>query len=163
AGMSLLRPSGDESRDDLVCQLTPRPDGTKVFRPLPMQTSWRVVLIADRPGALLESETIYCLNDPSVLADTSWIHPGKITFSWWNGDVYDGKRGAPILSLETQRRYLDFCARSGIPYHAVIADETVTPWYHQTKQGVEPGPDTDVTRPRADLDLAGIRRHAASR
>ena len=89
-----MRPAGEAARDELVCQLTPRPDGTKVVRPLPMQTPWRVVLIGDRPGALLESETIYCLNEPSVIKDTSWIKPGKITFPWWNGDVYDGQPGA---------------------------------------------------------------------
>ena len=133
------------------------------MRPLPMRTPWRVALIGDRPGALLESNTLYCLNEPSAIGDTSWIRPGKITFSWWNGDVYDGKRGEPILSLGMQKRYIDFAARNGIAYHSVIADETVTPWYHQSNPGVVPGPDTDVTTPRADLDLAGIRQYAAAK
>jgi alpha-glucosidase len=165
AGMALMRPSTGSAahQTELVCRLTPRPDGTKVVRTLPMETPWRVVMVADRPGALLESNTLYCLNDPSAIGDTAWIRPGKITFSWWNGDVYDGKRGAPILSLEMQKKYIDFCARNSIPYHGVIADETVTPWYHQSNQGVTPGPDTDVTRPRADLDLNGIRRYAQSK
>jgi alpha-glucosidase len=163
AGMSLMRPAGDEWKNKLVCKLTPRPDGTKVVRPLPMETPWRVVLLGDRPGALLESGTLYCLNEPSKLKDVSWIRPGKITFSWWNGDVYDGKRGAPILSLETACKYIDFCARNGIPTHSLIADETVTPWYQQSKQGVAPGPDTDVTRPRAGFDLPAIRRYAESK
>lgn len=163
AGMALMRRTGGAGALELVCRLTPRPDGSKVVRPLPLETPWRVAMVGDRPGTLLESNVLYCLNEPSVIGDASWIRPGKITFSWWNGDVYDGKRGLPILSLEMARRYIDFCARSGIPYHAVIADETVTPWYHQTKQGVEPGPDTDVTRPRSDLDLAGIRRYSESR
>jgi len=164
AGMSLMRPSGEESRDELVCQLTPRPDGTKVVRPLPMQTPWRVVLIGDRPGALLESQTIYCLNDPSTLTDTSWIKPGKITFSWWNGDVYDGQPGEPILSFEMARKYIDFCARNGISTHSLTSTEnTVTPWYQQSKPGTEPGPDTDVTRPRSGFDLAAIRQYADSK
>jgi alpha-glucosidase len=164
AGMSLMRPSSEGARDELVCQLTPRPDGAKVVRPLPMQTPWRVVLIGDRPGALLESETIYCLNDPSVIKDVSWIKPGKITFPWWNGDVYDGQPGQPILSFEMARKYIDFCARNGIPTHSLTSTETtVTPWYHQSKPGVEPGPDTDVTRPRAGFDLAAIRRYADSK
>jgi alpha-glucosidase len=164
AGMSLRRPIAEAGPDALVCQLSPRPDGTKVLRPLPMQTPWRVVLIGDRPGALLESETLYCLNDPPVIQDVSWIKPGKITFSWWNGDVYDGQPGQPILSFEMARKYIDFCARYGIPTHSLTSTEnTVTPWYHQSKAGVEPGPDTDVTRPRAGFDLAAIRRYAASK
>lgn len=164
AGMSLMRLLGEESGDELVCQLTPRPDGTKVVRPLPMQTPWRVVMIGDRPGALLESETIYCLNEPSAIKDVSWIKPGKITFSWWNGDVYDGQPGQPILSFEMAKKYIDFCARNGIPTHSLTSTETtVTPWYHQSKPGVEPGPDTDVTRPRAGFDLAAIGRYAESK
>jgi alpha-glucosidase len=164
AGMSLLRPSSEELGDALVCQLTPRPDGTKVVRPLPMQTPWRVVLIGDRPGALLESETLYCLNEPSVIGDVSWIKPGKITFPWWNGDVYDGQPGLPILSFEMARKYIDFGARNGIPTHSMTSTEvTVTPWYQQSKPGVEPGPDTDVTRPRPGFDLAAIRQYAESK
>lgn len=163
AGMSLMRTNAADRSGELVCRLTPRPDGMKVVRPLPMQTPWRVALIGDRPGVLLESNTLYCLNEPSAIEDTSWIRPGKITFSWWNGDVYDGKRGAPILSLETARKYIDFCARNGVAFHSVVADETVTPWYHQSNPGVVPGPDTDVTRVRADLDLAGVRRYAESK
>jgi alpha-glucosidase len=164
AGMSLMRPSSAEAREELVCQLTPRPDGTKVVRPLPLQTPWRVVLIGDRPGALLESETTYCLNEPSVVKDVSWIKPGKITFHWWNGDVYDGAPGPPILSFEMAKKYIDFCARRGIPIHSLTSTETTTtPWYQQSKPGVEPGPDTDVTRPRAGFDLTAIRQYAESK
>jgi len=164
AGMSLMRPASEPLRDDLVCKLTPRPDGTKVLRPLPMQTPWRVVLMGDHPGALLESSTLYCLNEPSVIKDVSWITPGKITFSWWNGDVYDGKRSLPILSLEMAKKYIDFCARNGIPTHSLTSDEqTVSPWYFQSNLGTAPGPDTDVTRPRADFDLAAIRQYAESK
>ena len=51
AGMSLMRSTGEGAA--LIAQLTPRPDGTKVVRALPMRTPWRVVLVGDRPGALL--------------------------------------------------------------------------------------------------------------
>jgi alpha-glucosidase len=121
-------------------------------------------LVAKRPGALLESQTIYCLNEPSVVKDPSWIQPGKITFHWWNGDVFDGKRGpASILSLETSKKYIDFCASNGIPTHSISSDENTSPWYHQSTEGVKPGPDTDVTRPRAEFDLPAIRRYADSK
>jgi len=163
AGMSLAR-VGVSSDNELVCKLTPRADGTKVVRSLPMQTPWRVVLIGDRPGALLESETLYCLNEPSAIKDLSWIKPGKITFHWWNGDVYDGRPGPPMLSFEMSQKYIDFCAREGILIHSITSTEgTTTPWYHQSKSGVEPGPDTDVTRPRAGFDLPAIRRYAESK
>jgi alpha-glucosidase len=163
AGMSLMRPARSVEKAELVCRLTARPDGKKVVRELPAESPWRVVMIGDRAGALLESHVLYCLNAPSVLIDAAWIRPGKMTWSWWNGNLYDGQRGAPILSLTMAKKYIDFCARHGIAYHSIIADETDTPWYRQTKKGVVPGPDTDATRPRADLDLEGIRRYADSK
>lgn len=166
AGMSLMRSSEETSAPRLVCKLTPRTgtNGVKVIRPLPMETPWRVVLMGDRPGALLESETLYCLNDPSVIKDTSWIKPGKITFSWWNGDVYDGRRDLPILSFAMAKKYIDFCASNGIPTHSLTSDEKHTsPWYYQSKFGTAPGPDTDVTRTRADFDLPAIRAYAESK
>jgi alpha-glucosidase len=163
AGMSLMR-SGESPSPRLHCKLTPRSDGTKVVRPLPMKTPWRVVLIGDRPGALLESNTIYCLNEPTAINETSWIKPGKITFSWWNGDIFDGQRTEPILSLGMARKYIDFCERNGIPTHSLTSTEPpTTPWYRQSKKQVEPGPDTDVTQPREGFDLPAIREYAKSK
>ena len=166
AGMALMRVSARNSagEDALVSQLTPRPDGTKVRALLPLKTPWRVVLLGDGAGALLESSTLYCLNEPSEIGSTAWIHPGKITFHWWNGDVYDGKPGLPMLSFAMNQRYIDFCAQAGIPTHAITSTEGITsPWYHQTQPGVAPGADTDVTRPRSDFDLAAIHRYALSK
>jgi alpha-glucosidase len=161
AGMALMREMQD---DALVCKLTPRADGTKVVRAFPMRTPWRVLLISDRPGALLESETISCLNEPNAIGDVSWIKPGKLTFHWWNGDVYDGKPGPPILSFEMATKYIDFCAANGIEFHGMSSTEgTTTPWYHQSKSGVEPGPDTDVTRPRPGFELERIKQYADSK
>lgn len=164
AGMALMHPAGSKA-NTLVCRLTPRPDGTKVVRPAPMTTPWRVALVGERAGALLESNTLYCLNAPSAIGDTAWIKPGKITFSWWNGNLVEGGKVAdpPIFSLEAQKAYIDFSAANGLTYHSVIADNTDTPWYKQTQKGVVPGPDTDVTQVRADLDLDSIRRYAASK
>ncbi len=161
AGMALMRTAGDNS---LVCKLTPRSDGTKVIRELPMETPWRVVLVGTSAGSLLESNVLHCLNKPNETGDTSWIKPGKMTWPWWNGNVVkDGKDEPPIFSLEAQKTYIDFCAANGILYQSTIADNTTTPWYFQTKQGVSPGPDTDVTRVRPELDLKAIKDYADSK
>jgi alpha-glucosidase len=163
AGMSLMHPDGSKV-NTLICRLTPRPDGTKVVRPTPMTTPWRIALIADRAGALLESSTLYCLNEPNAIGDTGWIKPGKITFSWWNGNlVQGGNADPPIFSMQAQKAYIDFSAAHGLTYHSVIADNSDTPWYKQTQKGVFPGPDTDVTQVRADLDLSAIRSYATSK
>lgn len=45
----------------------------------PFTSPWRVVMVADSPGKLLEqNHLILNLNDPCALADTSWIKPGKV-------------------------------------------------------------------------------------
>lgn len=164
AGMALTRGAIASNEDSLFCALTPRADGSKVLAALPLETPWRVVLLAERPGALLESSTLYCLNSPSEIGNPSWIRPGKITFHWWNGDVYDGQPGTPMLSFAMNQKYIDFCSREGIPTHSITSTEGVTtPWYHQSKPGVEPGPDTDVTRPRSGFDLKAIHRYADSK
>lgn len=54
-------------------------EGTKVFKQLPFQSPWRVVMMAENEGKLLENNyIIQNLNDPIAIADPSWITPGKV-------------------------------------------------------------------------------------
>ncbi len=58
----------------LVSQL-----GSTVKATAPLTTPWRVVLLGERPGDLLERNYLFLnLNDPCAIADTSWIKPGKV-------------------------------------------------------------------------------------
>lgn len=159
AGLSLRR---ERANGPLVAALSPGPEGIKVVRTLPCVTPWRVVLVGARPGALLESNVLHCLNDPPSF-DPSWVKPGKLTWPWWNGYLFDAERGAPILSFEASQRHIDFCAKHGIAFHAYVADEDDSPWYHQAKPGLFPGPETDATRVRDGLPLADVRRYADER
>lgn len=53
--------------------------GVKVHKKLPFQSPWRVVMIGKNYGELLENNyIIQNLNDPSAIADESWIKPGKV-------------------------------------------------------------------------------------
>jgi alpha-glucosidase len=158
AGMSLTK-----TQAVLRSKLSPWPDGTKVKTSLPMRSPWRVVLVGNRPGQPLESSTIYCLNDPPAIGDTSWIRPGKMTWTWWNGYLYEDHPTEPILSMDMQKRYVDFCATNGILYHDVVADEHDKPWYFQSSTNLLPSADADVTRVREDLDLPAIHAYAKSK
>lgn len=159
AGLALR--CGEPGRG-LTAALSPGGDGVKVEGALPCVTPWRVVLLGQRPGALLESNVIHCLNDPPAF-DAEWVRPGKLTWPWWNGYLFDAAPGAPILSLETSQRHVDFCADAGIAFHAYIADEADSPWYHQGKPGLFPGPETDATRVRDGLPLLEVRTYAESK
>ena len=58
----------------LVCHLA-----GSIKAKLPFKSPWRVVMMAESPGALLENnDIIRNLNEPCVLSDTSWIRPGKV-------------------------------------------------------------------------------------
>ncbi|GAL78098.1 alpha-glucosidase [Algibacter lectus] len=50
-----------------------------MHKKLPFQSPWRVVMMAKNEGELLENNyLIQNLNDPSAIADESWIKPGKV-------------------------------------------------------------------------------------
>ncbi|MRT93774.1 glycoside hydrolase family 97 protein [Ancylomarina sp. 16SWW S1-10-2] len=52
---------------------------SKIVKALPFQSPWRVVMIAEDHGKLLENNyLIQNLNDPCAIKDVSWITPGKV-------------------------------------------------------------------------------------
>ena len=83
----------------LVVKLSPLPgrtDGAKVVGKAPHASPWRLWMVADDPGRLLESHLVFHLSDPSMIKDTSWIKPGKTTFPWWNGYYWKGSTSSPV-------------------------------------------------------------------
>ncbi|MEH6305666.1 glycoside hydrolase family 97 catalytic domain-containing protein [Olivibacter sp. CPCC 100613] len=44
----------------------------------PFSSSWRVIMVAEKPGELIENnDLVLNLNDPNEIENTSWIKPGK--------------------------------------------------------------------------------------
>lgn len=126
----------------------------------PHASPWRVVLLGDRAGRLLESNLLLCLNDPSA-GDFSWAKPGKTTWHWWNGTLEHQPPHVPGMNLETHKRYIDFCASNGIAYHAVVSD--TRPWHVQSEESFSPHADTDILTPRPELQLPEIIQYARQR
>jgi alpha-glucosidase len=159
AGLYLQRDPGSEA-PALRTFLSPRldrPDVAVIGR-TPHKSPWRVIQLADQAGRQIESDLLLCLNDPPQ-GDFSWVKPGKTTWHWWNGTAEEGLPAkTPLLSFEYHREYIDFCARHGIAYHAIVSDDR--PWYKQSIADFAPGPDTDVRQPRAGLDLEKIIAYA---
>ncbi len=159
AGMYLSKKNGI-----LRSKLSPLPnqqlnsslkDGAiKVKATLPHNSPWRVLLISDRLGALVESNIITSLNAPSSLKDVSWIQPGTSTFPWWNGTVIpDTVTGGN--NFETNKYYIDFCAANNIRYHSVV-EYGGHEWYTNDGEGYQPGKNADITKPVAGLDMKQI-------
>jgi alpha-glucosidase len=157
AGMYLMKKDGI-----ITSQLSPLPGQTeiKVKATLPHRTPWRVMMISDRIGALLESNILTSLNEPSTIKDVSWIKPGKTTFHWWNGDITPDTTFAPGVNFETNKYYIDFCARNDIDYHAVIGYGGFA-WYKSDAIGyAHVGPETDVTQTVLSLDMQRVCDYA---
>jgi alpha-glucosidase len=158
AGMYLQR-IPEEAAVNLRIVLSPLPSKpeARVIGQTPHWSPWRVMLLADEAGQHLESNLLVCLNDPPQ-GDFSWIRPGKSTWHWWNGTAEEGLSFPCGMNYETHKHYIDFCSRHGIAYHAVVADER--PWYQQSTADFAPGPDTDILKPRPELEFPKILAYA---
>lgn len=160
AGMYLSKTNGMT----LTSKLSPWPSDTsvKVSSSLPHNSPWRVMLISDRIGELLESNIITDLNEPCKIANTDWLRPGKTTFPWWNGNVVPDTINAPGNNFVTAQYYIDFCARNNIDYHSVV-EYGLHQWYMDDGANFQPGPHADVTRPVPGLDMKEICDYAHSK
>ncbi len=109
---------------------------------------WRVLIITENDGELLNNQTVFKLAPEQRLADTSWIKPGKVAWDWWNyNNVYgvDFKAG---VNTATYKYYVDFASRYGLEY--IVLDEG---WY---KLG-------DLMSDNPEVDLEEITRYAKSK
>ncbi len=159
AGMYLSKHDGV-----LISKLSPLPNQTdiKVKATLPHNSPWRVMLISNRIGSLIESNIIITLNEPCKIKDVSWIKPGKTTFPWWNGNVVPDTLNAPGNNFVTNQYYIDFCARNHIEYHSVV-EYGLHQWYTDDGVGFQPGPHSDVTKPVPGLDMKEICDYAKTK
>jgi len=90
AGMYLKKEDVGSNLTNLEVDLSPLPGNSKEkVKVLPGSWSpWRVIMLADSPGALIESEIVNNLNDPCEIEDPSWIVPGISAWDhWWSGEV----------------------------------------------------------------------------
>lgn len=159
AGMSLIKHNGV-----LTTQLSPLPgqELVKVKAVLPHHTPWRVLMIGDRVGTLIESNILTSLNEPCREADLSWLKPGKASFHWWSGDVLPDTTFEAGINYNFNKYYIDFCAANNIEYHTIIGNRGVA-WYQNDGAEYQPGPNTDITKPRPGLDVAALCSYAKSK
>jgi hypothetical protein len=82
---------------------------------LPWETPWRVVLVGVGLGPIVESNLIEALNPPSLSNDTSWIRPGRVSWSWWSDN-------ASPRNIKALREFVDLAADMGWEYSLVDAN-----------------------------------------
>lgn len=159
AGMYLWKENGI-----LQGKLSPKlnQEQIKVEASLPHRSPWRVFMISDRIGTLIESDLLTNLNEPCKIEDTSWIKPGKTTFTWWNGNVTPDTTFLGGNNFPTNKYYIDFAARNGLDFHSVYG-YAEQPWY--TDDGPWfgfPGENSDITKPVSSLNMQEICDYAKS-
>ena len=113
----------------------------------PYTTPWRVVLVGDSPGALVEHNDLFLnLNNPCAIADTSWIKPGKIIRE-------------VTLTTAGGKACVDFAVAQGLQYIHYDAG-----WYgheyDESQDATTVTPDPKRTGGKADLDLQEVIRYA---
>lgn len=148
SSMYVTNPSGSWEGHWFVSKLAPRLDRPEVAVQgrLPYRSAWRVLMVADNPGRLLESNLVYDLNPPSRIQDESWIRAGKASWNWWVNDV--DKSGKPAYTTENMKYYVDFAAESGFPYMLLDAGWSA---------------DHDITKLNGKVDVPELVRYAATR
>lgn len=138
------------SPNQLTTKLVPVPGepetGVKVRFSDEVYTPWRVLMIGETLGTLIESEIIQNLNDPCVIKDPSWIKPGMSAWDhWWSGEV---KMEMPVI-----KQYIDLASSMGWPYMLVDWQ-----WY-----GKFNSPEADITKWAPQINLPEIIEYAGSK
>ncbi|HWR99374.1 MAG TPA: glycoside hydrolase family 97 catalytic domain-containing protein, partial [Prolixibacteraceae bacterium] len=121
----------------------------KVDLTTPFATPWRVVMVAERPGQLLENNDLLLnLNPPCEISNTEWIKPGKVMREI-------------SLTAKGSKELVDFAVKHKIQYIHFDAG-----WYgyeyivgsDATKVNVDPR-----RNPNSDLDLKEVIRYATEK
>ena len=136
--------------NQLTTKLVPVPgepeNGVKVRFNDEVYTPWRVLMIGETPGTLIESEIIQNLNDPCAIKDPSWIKPGISAWDhWWSGEV---KMEMPVI-----KQYIDLASEMGWPYMLVDWQ-----WY-----GKFNSPEADITKWAPQISMPEIIEYAKSK
>lgn len=161
----------------LSASLVPDAVGNRAYLHAPFSTPWRTIIVSDKATDILASKMILNLNDPSKIANTSWIRPMKFVGVWWGMQtekytwsysdyadslgpdgrpVPNGRHGANTANVE---RYIDFAAQNGIGGMLVEGwNVGWEDWFGHWKENV-----FDFVTPYPDFDIRAITAYAASK
>jgi alpha-glucosidase len=122
----------------------------------PLTTPWRVLMIGEQPGRLIESNLILNLNPPSKIANTSWIRAGKSAWDWWSGEAAPSLSFKPGMNTATMKHYIDFAAESGFPYMLIDAG-----WALANRNGPQDyAAQANITQVTPEIDMPELLRYA---
>ncbi|HEY3121954.1 MAG TPA: glycoside hydrolase family 97 N-terminal domain-containing protein, partial [Vicinamibacteria bacterium] len=82
---------------------------------LPWTLPWRVLIVGGSLPSVVESTLVEDVSPPSVVKDTSWIRPGRASWSWWSAS--NSPRDEAAL-----KTFIDLAAEMGWEYSLVDAN-----------------------------------------
>jgi alpha-glucosidase len=158
--------SGLTADPDLLNTLVSRPswlpdDTTIVVRTATQRLSpWKVMMIADQPAKLIESDILQNLNEPCALDDVSWIKPGVSAWDWWWSGSYAPDAGFKLgPNTKTMKYFIDFAAEMGWQYQIVDWQ-----WYGPPfKEDGSFNTDADITKMIPEIDIPEIVAYAGKK
>ena len=168
----------DVNKFDLKADLVPNAIGDKAYLQTPCVSPWRTIMISNDARDIVSSKMILNLNEPSKIADTSWIKPMKYVGIWWEMHIgkatWDyagsqnaqnaadgqlkpsGKHGATTANT---KRYIDFAAKHG--FDGVLVEGWNVgweDWFGNWKEYV-----FDFVTPYPDFNLKEVSDYAKSK
>ena len=156
ASINLTPRTGNKGQVRLLTALTPWQNGVKVYAEGELRSPWRTIIIGNTAGDLMLSRLMLNLNEPSRIADTSWIEPGRYIGIWWSiHKKHNTWEMGPTHGATTQnvKRYIDFAARHG--FSGVLAEG----W----NQGWGEGEQISYLKSYPDFDIDEVCRYALSK
>ena len=157
ASMNLRRTAERTFKADLM----PWSDGVLVRKHGPFATPWRMVLVGDTPMALANSRIELNLNEPSKIADTSWIRIGKYVGVWWEMHLNRSTWGSgPTHGANDAnvKRYIDFAAKYG--FGGVLAEGWNKGW---DGDWIANGKHFSFTQSYPDFNLPALAAYSRER
>jgi alpha-glucosidase len=142
----------------LQAELSPHMDSRSIAveADAPVKSPWRVLMIGDEPGRLIESNIVLNLNPASKIADTSWIRAGKSAWDWWSGEAAPGASFKPGMNTATMKHYIDFASASGFAYMLIDAG-----WARAERKGPQDyAALADITQVTPEIDMPELLRYA---
>lgn len=81
---------------------------------------WRVIIIGDSPAPIFESNLVRHLGGATEIEDTSWVIPGRVSWSWWS-DHLSPQNPAAL------KDHIDLAAEMGWEYSLIDANWNLMP------------------------------------
>ena len=97
-------PLADETTQGYTNKFGPEPRYTT-----PWTMPWRVMVLGKSAGDIATETLVTDLAQPSLIADTSWIHPGRASWAWWS---YPDEPA----TAKRFNEFTDFAAKMGWEY-----------------------------------------------